>query len=97
MDRIDVSPSQLLATATELETQAELLTESIQDLASAADTLRLQWEGEAQEAFDDRQTEFRLRMERRRESLEGIASTLREAGDAYGATDRACARALGGQ
>lgn len=97
MDRIDVTPSQLTVAATGLETQAELLTEGIQDLASAADTLRLRWEGDAQEAFDDRQTEFRLRMEQRRESLERIARTLRQAGDAYGATDRACARALGGQ
>ena len=97
MDRIDVTPSQLRATTTELEREAELLADQVDRIADAADVLRLRWQGDAQEMFDNRQTEFRLRMEQRRESLVAIARGLSRAGDDYARTDRECARALGGQ
>lgn len=97
MDRVDVTPSQLRGTADELDAQAELLAEQSAELAAAGDTLRLQWQGDAQEAFDDRQTLFRTRMAEREEALRSIAETLRTAGGDYGKTDRSCARALGGE
>lgn len=97
MDYIDVTPSRLISTATKLEQEAEHLSDQLEDIADAADVLRLKWEGDAQEAFDDRQTLFRVRMAQRQASLVAIASKLRKAGDDYASTDRGCARGLGGQ
>jgi WXG100 family type VII secretion target len=97
MDRIDVTPSQLRAAADQLDAQAELLVENLTELAQAGDTLRLQWEGDAQEAFDDKQTLFRAQMTHREQALRTVAEALRDAGDGYGQLDRDCARALGGE
>lgn len=97
MERLETTPSAMRACATALETAAENIWQELEDLQDAADSLRLAWEGDAQVAFDREQTRIRAKLDFHRERLVTIAKMAKELSDRYGQTDRAAARALGGQ
>lgn len=97
MERLEVTPSALRACADRLSRAVNGITEELELLATAADDLRLAWDGDAQNAFDDAQTRLRRALMQRSQSLSHIAKEVVDLANAYGDTDRAAAKALGGQ
>lgn len=97
MERLEVTPSHLREAARALTGAANGIADDLEALESAADELRLSWEGDAHDAFDTRQTRLRLRMAQHKEQLVKIAEQVSALADDYGEIDRAAARALGGQ
>ncbi|MGX5694946.1 WXG100 family type VII secretion target [Agromyces soli] len=97
MQRLEVDPSELSALAEVLEKAAAGITVDLDALEDATDQLRLEWDGEAHDAFDVAQTRYRGDMEARRLKLIRLAVAARKLATAYGETDRAASRGLGGQ
>ncbi len=97
MQRLEVDPSELTALADVLEKAAAGMSIDLDRLEDAADQLRLEWEGEAQDAFDVAQTRRRLDLDAQRLALIRLALAARRLATAYGETDRAASRGLGGQ
>lgn len=97
MERLHVEPSGMTALAEVLEKAATGISSDLDALADASDQLRLEWEGEAQEAFDDAQTRFRFDAEQRRRALVALAVAARKIASDYGKADRDASRGLGGQ
>ncbi|MFF2273100.1 WXG100 family type VII secretion target [Agromyces sp. NPDC058136] len=97
MERLHVEPSGMTALAEVLEKAATGISSDLDALADASDQLRLEWEGEAQEAFDDAQTRFRFDAEQRRLALVALAGAARKIASDYGTTDREASLGLGGQ
>jgi WXG100 family type VII secretion target len=97
MQRLEVDPSELVALADTLEKTAATMAVDLDRLADATDQLRLEWQGEAQHAFDVVQTRNRADLDERRLALIRLAVAARRLARAYGETDRAASRGLGGQ
>ena len=97
MDRLDVTPSALVHCADALLRAAKDISTDLDELQHAMAALRLDWNGDAQVAFDYAQTAIRGDLDAHRENLNVIAEQVRKLSADYGATDRTAARALGGQ
>ncbi|MBC9927490.1 MULTISPECIES: WXG100 family type VII secretion target [unclassified Leucobacter] len=97
MDRLETTPSAMRASAEALTKAATEIWDVLEKMQDDADALRLAWEGDAQVAFDRKQTLARAKLDAHRTRLIQIAEAVTELSNVYGRVDRAAARALGGQ
>ncbi|MDF2491880.1 MAG: hypothetical protein K0Q58_458 [Microbacterium sp.] len=95
MDHLEVNPAKLSSAAAAIETASTNIDETIAELQSAATTLRAQWTGEAQEAFDHAQARFAELMESRTEVVRVVCDALETLAVSYSTLDLEAARALG--
>lgn len=95
MDRLEVNPAKLSSAAAAIETASKGIDETIAELEQAATTLRAQWSGEAQLAFDDAQKRFADLMDSRTELVRVICDALEKLAVSYSTVDLEAARALG--
>lgn len=97
MDRLEVTPSAMRASAEALTKAADEIWNVLEKMQDDADALRLTWQGDAQVAFDRKQTLARAKLDAHRARLVEIAKTVTLLSNFYGQIDRDAARALGGQ
>ena len=97
MERIEVHPTQMHDVAESLDGVAAHIDGHTRDIAIAAATLREQWEGDAQQAFDDRASATIRSFDERAKGLRTVARSIDDSAQDYADLDRAAARGLGGQ
>lgn len=97
MERLEILPSQLRATAESMTAAAEGIEAELLHLGDQLDALRLEWQGEAHAAFDHAQTQARHDLNAQKDILHAIAEMAMKRAEGYGAVDRDAARVLGGQ
>jgi WXG100 family type VII secretion target len=95
MEHLEVTPAQLQTAADEIEKAAGFIDDEVTQLGAAADTLRTQWSGDAQVAFDAAQERFAELMDSRAELVRLICTALEQLAIGYSTVDLEAARALG--
>lgn len=90
-----MTPARLATAAENIATHATGIDEILESLRQVASTLRAQWSGEAQLAFDAAQADFTAAMASRTEVVVQISGALTALAEAYSDADLNSARALG--
>lgn len=96
MGVIEVNPSRLSAAAAAIGEFSGRIDEELQQFTKAAYTLKGEWAGEAQEAFEVAQLGFSASMTARAAFLREVTAVLDMLAGLYSETDLAGQRALGG-
>ncbi|GAB3153590.1 hypothetical protein GCM10027058_22490 [Microbacterium neimengense] len=95
LDRLTVTPMRLATAATNIKAAADAIDAILEQLDEDAKTLRAEWSGEAQIAFDASRLRFSDSMETRAETVRSICTALEKLADGYSRLDLESARALG--
>lgn len=95
LDQLTVTPARLATAATNIQAAATAIDAILEQLDDDAKTLRSQWSGDAQIAFDAARLRFSDSLESRTEAVRRICAALDNLADAYSNIDLESARALG--
>lgn len=95
LDQLTVTPMRLATAATNIKAASEAIDAILEQLDEDAKTLRAQWSGEAQIAFDASRLRFSDALESRTEAVQKICTALSTLADGYSNIDLESARALG--
>ncbi|MDQ1203717.1 WXG100 family type VII secretion target [Microbacterium sp. SORGH_AS_0862] len=95
LDQLTVTPIRLADAATNIRTAAQAIDDILERLDDEAKTLRAEWSGEAQIAFDASRLRFSDALESRTEAVRKICAALSALADGYSQIDLESARALG--
>lgn len=95
LDQLTVTPARLATAATNIQAAADAIDAILEQLDEDAKTLRAEWSGEAQIAFDASRLRFSDSMETRAETVRKICTALDKLAEGYSRLDLESARGLG--